>query len=58
MANTHVPNNRRYQQGTYKCNNPDKYLGDLERVYYRSSWEKKLYYYLKQNVIIQVMLLQ
>jgi hypothetical protein len=49
MANTHVPNNRRYQQGTYVCNNPDKYLGDLERVYYRSSWEKKLYYYLDTN---------
>lgn len=49
MGNNHQPNNKRYQQGTYKPMNPDKYLGDLERCYYRSSWEKKLYYYLDTN---------
>jgi len=49
MPNNHVPNNKHYQQGTYRCINPDKYLGDLERIYYRSSWEKKLYYYLDTN---------
>ena len=49
MGNNHVPNNRRYHQGIYKCINPDKYLGDLERIYFRSSWEKKLYYYLDVN---------
>ena len=49
MGNTHVPNNRRYNQGVYTPLNPNKYLGDLERCYYRSSWEKKLYYYLDTN---------
>ena len=49
MPNNHVPNNKHYQQGTYRCINPNKYLGDLERIYFRSSWEKKLYYYLDTN---------
>jgi hypothetical protein len=51
MPNNHPPkpNNRHYSQGVYKCINTDKYLGDLERIYYRSSWEKKLYYYLDIN---------
>lgn len=49
MGNTHIPNNHHYDQGIYKCINPDKYLGDLERIYFRSSWEKKLYYYLDVN---------
>jgi hypothetical protein len=47
--NNHVPNSKRYHQGTYTPINPDKYLGDLERCYFRSSWEKKLYYYLDTN---------
>lgn len=49
MGNRAVPNNRHYHQGKYQCMNPDKYLGDLETIYFRSSWEKKLYYYLDTN---------
>jgi len=49
MGNKQVPNNKHYKQGRYICQNPDKYLGDLDRVYYRSSWEQKLYYYLDLN---------
>ena len=49
MGNRAVPNNRHYHQGKYQCLNPDKYLGDLESIYFRSSWEKKLYYYLDTN---------
>jgi len=49
MGNKMVPNNRKYKQGRYTCQNPDKYIGDLERIYYRSSWEQKLYYYLDMN---------
>ena len=43
------PNNGRYKQGRYICQNPDKYLVNLDTVYYRSSWEQKLYYYLDTN---------
>jgi hypothetical protein len=49
MGNSHPPNNKKYHQGLYVCMNPDKYLGDLERIYFRSSWERKLYYYLDNN---------
>lgn len=45
-----IPNKPgKYKQGRYSCQNPDKYLGDLDRIYYRSSWEQKLYYYLDVN---------
>jgi len=50
MGNNRVPNKSgKYKQGRYICQNPDKYLGDLERIFYRSSWEQKLYYYLDVN---------
>jgi hypothetical protein len=49
MGNKAVPNNRHYHQGRYSCVHPNKYLGDLTAIYYRSSWEKKLYYYLDNN---------
>ena len=31
----------RYRQGVYKVKNKKKYLGDLDKVVYRSSWELK-----------------
>lgn len=31
----------RFRQGFYTVINKDKYLGDPEKVFYRSSWEKK-----------------
>jgi hypothetical protein len=30
----------RYNQGTYIPKNPQKYAGDVSKIYYRSSWEK------------------
>jgi len=37
----HVPNNKRYKQGSYIVRNTNKYIGNLSEVYYRSSWEKQ-----------------
>jgi hypothetical protein len=32
-----------YQQGYYTPQNPEKILGDIRRIVYRSSWELKLF---------------
>ena len=37
-----------YIQGTYNLKNPDKYKGSLP-VVYRSSWEKRVFYFLDTN---------
>lgn len=31
--------NKKYKQGKYLLQNPEKYLGDPTNVIYRSSWE-------------------
>lgn len=31
----------RYYQGKYKLKNPHKYMGDIDNIIYRSSWELK-----------------
>ncbi len=36
----------KYKQGTYNLINPSKYLGDPSVIYWRSSWEYKLYFFL------------
>lgn len=36
----------KYVQGQYNLINPKKYLGDPSVIYFRSSWEYKLYFYL------------
>jgi len=36
----------KYNQGQYNLINPKKYLGDPTVIYWRSSWEYKLYFYL------------
>jgi hypothetical protein len=36
----------RYRQGQYNLINPSKYLGDPTCIYWRSSWEYKLYFFL------------
>jgi hypothetical protein len=33
---------RKFHQGKYNPINPDKYVGDVSNIIYRSSWEKKL----------------
>lgn len=36
-------------QNYYVCNNPDKYLGDLSKIIYRSSWELKFMIFCDNN---------
>lgn len=46
MGNISKPNNpSKYHQGTYKLQNPEKYMGDPERIYYRSRWELRFMQY-------------
>jgi len=39
----------KYSQGKYNLLNPPKYLGDPTCIYFRSSWEYKLYFFLDNN---------
>ena len=36
----------KYSQGKYNLTNPSKYLGDPTTIWFRSSWEYKLYFYM------------
>ncbi len=38
-----------YVQGVYRVKNPDKYVGDLKKVVYRSSWELSMHEFLDSN---------
>lgn len=39
----------KFKQGFYAVQNPDKYVGDIKKVYFRSSWEYKFMLYLDLN---------
>lgn len=39
----------KYSQGKYTLIHPSKYLGDPTVIYYRSSWEYKLYFHMDSN---------
>lgn len=50
LRNNLKPNkNSKYSQGYYKCLNPHKYIGDFERIHYRSSLEHRFCYYCDTN---------
>lgn len=36
-------NHRGYMQGKFKPNNPQKYIGDVTNIIYRSSWEMQFF---------------
>jgi len=36
-------------QGKYKIKNPQKYKGDYRNIYYRSSWELRVFNYMDRN---------
>ena len=38
-----------YKQGFYTVKNPEKYVGDLSKVVYRSSWELSMHEFLDDN---------
>jgi hypothetical protein len=39
----------RFKQGKFRPKNPDKYVGDVSNVVYRSSWEHRFMLYLDFN---------
>lgn len=42
----------RFKQGYYKPKNPEKYIGNVEKIRYMSSWEYSLHSFLDSNVQI------
>jgi hypothetical protein len=40
---------KRYSQGIYKPKHPEKYVGDVNRIVYRSSWELRFNDFLDSN---------
>lgn len=45
-------NEKTYRQGLFHPRNPEKYLGDITRIVYRSSWELKMFKDLDNNLNI------
>lgn len=41
---------KRFKQGLYTPTNPEKYIGDLNKINYRSSWELSMNKFLDNNV--------
>jgi hypothetical protein len=39
----------KWQQGKFHPRNPEKYLGDLEKIVFRSSWELEAFRFLDRN---------
>lgn len=39
----------RFKQGYYKPKNPSKYIGDVNKIVYRSSWEYNLHVFFDNN---------
>lgn len=40
---------RNYHQGTFIPQNPQKYAGDISKIFYRSSWERKFFVFCDNN---------
>ena len=49
MANPSKLSNKKYCQGYYKIQNPEKYMGNPNKVSFRSSWEYSFMVYLDNN---------
>lgn len=43
-----MPKNGKFYQGDYKPQNPGKYIGNV-LPHYRSSWERRVFYYMDTN---------
>jgi len=39
-----------FRKGYYQPKNPDKYIGDLSKIIYRSSWELHCFNFLDNNI--------
>lgn len=42
-------NKSRFRQGYFTPRNPEKYIGDLKKLFYRSSWELHAFKFLDNN---------
>lgn len=53
IKNLRPNKNSKFTQGVYKIQNPEKYVGDINNIIYRSSWELKFCRYcdLNPNII-------
>jgi len=40
---------KKWRQGFYEVRNPDKYVGDLKKIIFRSSWELSMNQFLDNN---------
>lgn len=41
--------NKNYHQGLYVAKNPNKYMGNIQQIMYRSSWEFRFMFFLDNN---------
>ena len=39
----------KYKQGFYYPKNPNKYVGDVDNIVYRSSWELRVFKWMDDN---------
>ena len=47
-----VKPNGEYRSGKYEPRNPEKYIGDIHNIIYRSSWEHRFCTYCDTNELI------
>ena len=40
---------RKFKQGKFIPQHPEKYMGDITQILYRSSWEQKFFFWLDNN---------
>lgn len=44
---------RAFRQGVFVPKHPEKYIGDVTKIYFRSSWEKTTFEFLDNNVMVR-----
>lgn len=49
MANPISTTNKKFKQGIFSPKNPNKFVGDLKRINYKSSWEHKFMIWCDEN---------
>ena len=52
MSIKKVKPNGKHKHGLYSPQNPDKYIGDIHNIIYRSSWEQRFCAYCDRNEMI------
>lgn len=49
MDKPQLTGRKKYHQGIYNCMHPEKYIGNVNNIIYRSGWERLLYHFLDFN---------